>query len=191
MAVQQQTYTVEEFLEIAQQPEYENTRLELLEGELIVMPPSSPLNSEIAGLIVYFFNAYVLPRKLGRVTVTDGGYRIGPRTTLVPDVAFTLYARDLDFLGTVVEGAPDIAVEVISPCESAQDVRDKVWAYLRAGTRLVWAVYPKIKMVDVYHLAAENQLEVKQLTIDDTLDGGEVLPGFTLPVKDIFPQEPE
>lgn len=191
MAVQQRTYTVEEFLEIARQPEYEGQRLELLDGELIVMPPSSPLNSEIAGLIVYYFNAYVLSRRLGRVTVGDGGYRLGPKTTLVPDVAFTSYDRGLDFSGSVVEGAPDIAIEVISPSESAQDVRDKVWTYLQGGTRLVWAVYPKSKVVDVYRLASENQLAVEKLTTDDMLDGGEALPGFMLPVKDIFPQEPE
>jgi Uma2 family endonuclease len=191
MAVQQRSYTVEEFLAIAKSEEYESSRLELLDGELLVMPPSSPLNSQIAILIAYFLTAYVLANKLGRVTGADGGYRLAPKTTLVPDVAYTSYKRQLDFSGSVVNGAPDLAVEVISPSESAQDVQDKVWAFLQAGTRLVWVVYPKTKLVDVCHLASDNQLVASRLGIDGVLEGTDILPGFTLPVKDIFPEEAE
>jgi Uma2 family endonuclease len=189
MAVHQQTYTVEEFMELAQLPEYADKQLELIDGELIIMPPSRPINSEIAGLIIYFILAFVRPKKLGRVTVPDGGYRIGAKTTLVPDVAYTAYARGLDFSGSVVEGAPDLVAEVISPSESSQDVQDKVWAYLQAGTQIVWAVYPKKKLVDVYRLASQEELQSTRIGIDGVLDGGDVLPGFTLPVKDIFPEE--
>jgi Uma2 family endonuclease len=189
MAVQQQTYTVEEFLELAQSPEYADKQLELIDGELIIMPPSSPLNSKIAVLIAHFFLVFVLERKLGEVTGADGGYRIGSKTTLAPDAAFTSYARGLDFSGSVVNGAPDLAVEVISPSESSQDVQDKVWAYLQAGTQIVWAVYPKKKLVDVYRLASEEDLQSTRIGFDGVLDGGDVLPGFTLPVKDIFPEE--
>jgi Uma2 family endonuclease len=80
--------------------------------------------------------------------------------------------------------APDLAVEVVSPTDSAKDIGDKIVNYLAAGT-VAWYVYPDDQEVKVY----EAGEPVKTLTINDTLDGGKVLPGFTLAVKDIFPAD--
>jgi Uma2 family endonuclease len=189
MAVQQQTYTVEEFMDLAQAPEYENKQVELIDGELVIMPPSSSDNSEIALLIGSFIIQFVRANKLGHTTGADGGFRLGPKTVLIPDVGFISASRAVRGAGGVFDNAPDLAVEVISPSESARDVHDKVWAYLRGGTQIVWAVYPTPKVIDVYRYVAEDRVDLQRVGLDGVLDGGDVLPGFSLHVKDIFPEE--
>jgi Uma2 family endonuclease len=189
MAVQQQTYTVEEFWEVAQLPENVDKRLELREGAIYEMPSSSPLNAIITHNIARSLGNHVAEYDLGYVTSADGTYKVSPTDAFVPDVAFISKARVPRIPEKNFESAPDLAIEVISPSESARDVHDKVWAYLRGGSRLVWAVYPKQKVVDVYRLVAEDHLDLQTIGIDGVLEGGDVLRGFTLPVRDIFPEE--
>lgn len=184
MALREQTMTVEAFWEMARAPENEGRRLELADGEIVEMAASKPENTVIAGRIIYYLNAYVIPRNAGYVTVPDGGFRLSDRTVRQPDAAFVSKTR-LPRLPKEFRLAPDLAVEVVSPNE---DVLKKVNEYLRAGTALVWAVYAEDKQVYTFHLDAEGRLIGTPLGIDDMLDGGAVLPGFALPVSDIFPE---
>lgn len=188
MAVQVKTYTVEEFVQIAQLPEYKDKRLELIDGEITEMPSSSPLNAIIQHNLALSFGIYVKEHDLGYVTSADGTYKVSATDGFVPDVAFISKARVSSIPQKYFEGAPDLAVEVISPSETSREVMDKVWAYLRAGARLVWCVYPKEKIVDVFRLTPEGHLDVERLDIEGTLGGGDALPGFKLPVKEIFPE---
>ena len=189
MSVQEKLYTVDEFLEIVNAPENAHKRLELIDGVIVEMPSSSPLNTVIAGRIIYFLNAFVLPDNLGFVSVPDGGFALSPHHTRMPDAAFISRERMPELTGNVFPVAPDLAIEVISPSETARRVNDKIALYLQFGTRLVWAVYPKDQKVDVWRSAPDGGMIVHTLAIDDTLDGGDVLPGFTLPVRDVFPAE--
>lgn len=184
MVVQEKHYTVEEFWEISQQPEYEGRRLELDEGVIVEMPPSSPKNTMIAARIIYFLSAFVLPHNLGYVTAPDGGYRLSPGKVRQPDAAFISRGR-LPQVPDVLGLAPDLAVEVASPNE---DVLRKVNEYLRAGTRIVWVIYADEKTVYVFSLNDDGSLHGVAFDINGTLDGGDVLPGFTLSVRDIFPE---
>ena len=84
--------------------------------------------------------------------------------------------------------APDLAVEVISPSESSNDVLKKVRRYLQAGTKIVLTVYSQDKSVYVWKSAADGSVNAQPLDENDTFDGGDVLPGFTLKVSDIFPK---
>ena len=103
----------------------------------------------------------------------------------MPDVGFISRAsqpkRPRD---TWVPQAPDLAVEVVSPTDGAKQIADKVVNYVHAGT-LVWYFYPDEQEVKVY----EPGQPVKTLTINDTLDGGRILPSFNLALKDIFPND--
>jgi Uma2 family endonuclease len=105
---------------------------------------------------------------------------------LQPDAAFIAGARIGGRAGVYYLGAPDLAVEVISPSETSRGVLDKTRTYLTGGGRLVWTVYPEDKIIDVHRLADDGSLITKTLTEADTLDGGEVLPGFTVGVKEVF-----
>lgn len=187
MAVQDRLYTADDLWEIAHLPENDDKRFELINGVIYELPPSSPANTIVAGLFVHKFNLYLEQHDLGYVTGADGGFIIsGQENVFMPDAAFISYARVPEFPKKLFPAAPDIAVEVISPSETPRKIRNKVNAYLRGGTRLVWVVYPEDKAIDVYQLAPDGGTHIREFTIEDTLDGGDVLPGFTLPVREIF-----
>ncbi len=179
----EQLYTAEAFWELARLPENQGKRLELDEGELVEMAASKPINTIIAGRIIYYLNAFVIPQDLGYVTVPDGGYKLAPKTVRQPDAAFISKAR-APKIPHEFQTAPDLAVEIVSPHE---DVWKKANEYLRAGTQMVWAVYPDDQMVYVFRLNSDGSLRGQPFDIHAALDGGEVLPGFTLAVKEIFP----
>lgn len=164
----------------------DGSRHELIRGELIQMPPASYRHSLLAAWIVTLLNMHVRPRQLGSVTTADGGYILSrdPDVVVAPDAAFVRADRlpPEGEVPTYLELAPDLVVEVVSPSDSASNLMDKVLLYLNAGVRLVWIVHPEPQIVTVHfpdHTA-------KTLTTADTLDGGDVLPGFSVPVADIF-----
>ncbi|MBZ0299382.1 MAG: Uma2 family endonuclease [Anaerolineae bacterium] len=185
MAVQEQLYTLEEYRKIALLPENEDKRLEWESGVIVDMGSSSRLNAVIAARIIYFLNLHVIPNDLGYVTGPDAGFLLNPVGRVrLPDAAFISKARGVDLMGVEFDVAPDLAVEVVSPDE---DVFRKVKEYIRSGTRMVLAVYGQEKVVDVFTPTLEGEYRVQELTLEDTFDGGEVLPGFKLRLTDIFP----
>ncbi len=174
---------VEEFEHIAALPENAHKRLEFIGGEIVEVVSNSDA-SEIAVRIATRINLYVEARVSGRVTGADGGYRVSGED-YIPDVGFISKARQPQRPHTTWNPlAPDLAVEVVSPTDRIQDIADKVANYLLAGT-LLWYVYPAQRQVKVYMPGQP----VKTLGLNDVLDGGQVLPGFKLELKDIFPAE--
>ena len=184
MVIRDKLYTAEEFWEIARLPENEGRRLELDEGVIVEMAASSPTNTVIAARMIYHLSAFVIPRDLGYVTAPDGGFKLAPRTTRQPDAAFISNKR-ISALPHEFEIAPDLAVEVVSPNE---DIFKKAGEYLRAGTKFVWGIYADEKTVYVFRLSEDGKVIADPKRINDTLDGEDVLPGFQLAVKDIFPE---
>lgn len=190
MDVQEKLYTVAEYWEVTRQPENEGKRLELVEGVIIEMPPSSRLNTIIAMRIGHFLSSHVIEHDLGYVTGADGGFELGPRDVRIPDAAFIAKERVPELAGTTFPAAPDLAVEVVSPSETPRSVLDKARAYLAAGTRLVWVVYPEERVVDVHRLSEDGSMNIQTIDAAGTLDGEDMLPGLTLRVRDVFPEAP-
>jgi Uma2 family endonuclease len=161
-------------------------RYELVRGELVRLPMSSHQSSRIAIRIASRLEQFVGPRALGNVAGADGAFILmrDPYTVRIPDVSFVRAERlpPADAWEKFLELAPDLAVEVVSPSDSANDVQEKVREYLDAGVRLIWVVHPMQRTVTVY--AADRTARL--LYEDDTLDGGEVVPGFSIPVADVF-----
>jgi Uma2 family endonuclease len=154
-----------------------------IDGEIIEVP-SNAYSSWVASLIISALVVFVRARNLGYVTGEGGGYKVaGAR--LAPDAAFVSKSRQvkLDRQG-YNSVAPDLAVEVMSPTDKDEDLQKKLKKYAQAGT-VAWVFYPETRQVKV-HVPGQ---EVKTLGIDDMLDGGDVLPGFSLPIRDIFPEE--
>jgi Uma2 family endonuclease len=175
--------SVEEFERIAALPENAHKRLEFIGGEIVEVVSNSDA-SEIAANFLAEIQVFVKAHNLGRVTGADGGYRVSGED-YIPDVGFISKSRQPQRPHVTWNPlAPDLAVEVVSPTDRPQHIADKVANYLLAGT-LLWYVYPDEQQLKVY---APGQ-PVKTLGINDVLDGGQVLPGFTLTVKDIFPTE--
>jgi Uma2 family endonuclease len=143
--------------------------------------------SMLAIAIASALRAFVIPRKLGVVTGSDGMVRLFPQLRLIrmPDVAFVSNAR-LPAPGSprrpVPQLAPDLAVEVLSEGNTAAEMERKRSEYFGAGVRLVWIVDPVTRTIDVYTGIAEL-VTVRE---GQTLDGGTVLPGFGLVVTELF-----
>ncbi len=188
MVLKERLYTAAEFWEIAHLPENADRWLELIDGVIVEMASSSQVNTVIAGRIIYFLNAFVIPRDLGYVSGADGGYTINERNAYQPDVGFISKARHASLEGVEFPIAPDMAFEVISPSESSNEVDRKIRRYLEAGTKLVVTVYPEDRAVYRWSRAANGQITAQLLGIDDVLEAGEALPGFTLKIREIFPQ---
>lgn len=181
MDVQHKLITLEEFETFLQLPENTSRIFELIDGEIVEKMPSNPLSSNIATRIIIPIGNYLATNDIGYLTTEAGGYKIFG-DTYVPDVAFISKSRlpELPYIG-FAPIPPDLAVEVVSPTDDKDELLSKVANYLAAGV-LVWVLYPLEKEVKVF---APGQ-PVQTVDIKGVLDGGEVLPGFKLAVKDIF-----
>jgi Uma2 family endonuclease len=179
MAVRPKLYRSDEFLALENLPDNAGRILELIDGEIVEKLPSfSP--SRIAMLIGHFLLNFA--HNLGYVTGADGGYVMSERDVFNPDVGYISKERLPVLPEREVPVPPDLAVEVKSPTDTKRALRLKVERYLAAGTRLVWLVFPEERVVEVYRPSED----VHSVGIDGVLDGGDVLPGFTLKVRDIF-----
>ena len=174
-------HTVEDLMALADADRYE-----LIEGELVEVSPSGGKSSVIAVLISSMIFGFVRERGLGYVTGEAGGYILGsdPDTVVAPDVGFVQKARypnglpDRGFLDV----PPDLAVEVLSPTDEPGDIRRKQRLYEQAMFPCVWWVDPQKQTVTV----RRPRVAPVTLVRGDDLDGGDILPGFRLPVSDIF-----
>ena len=178
MTTQERQYTVEDLLGMPD----DGRQFELINGELIEMPPSSKTNTVLAAWIIHLLISYVVPKELGYVSSPDGGYQISAHNAYQPDAAFISKARAGGLDGQIFPVAPDLAVEIISPSETVGSVNDKIAGYFSAGSQQVWVVYPKTRVVHVY--TAVNKVTI--LGVEDALSGGDVLPGFTLNIGKLF-----
>lgn len=182
MAVQKIGMPPSEFEQFVMLPENADRSFELIGGEIVEVV-SNGVSSEIGAFICGLMVVFARQHKLGYVTGADGGYRIGTQR-YIPDCAFMSKARQAAPTTEAYNSiAPDLAVEVLSPSNTPDEMAIKVDNYLRAGV-MVWVVNPDAERVTVHRPDAPPQT----YGMDDTLDGGSVLPGFTLPVRDIFPE---
>ena len=163
----------------------DGSRYELCRGELVPMTPVGLQHSAIVMRLGSLLTSYVGKKRLG-IVGTEGGFKLRskPETTRAPDLHFVSQAR-LAKEGITEKFAdypPDLAVEVLSPSDTASDVQQRVEEYLSARVPLVWVVDPKLQRVTVYR----SLRDVKVLTPSQQLDGGQVIPGFRVKVANIF-----
>jgi Uma2 family endonuclease len=160
---------------------------EIVNGERREIAHMSTLAGTAASLLVYYLNAFAVPKKLG-LAVSEVLFRLQPgQSSRRPDVAFVSYDRwpltvpplsdppEFDF-------APNLAVEVVSPTNAAEEIEDKIKEYFDAGVELVWVIYPRHRRIYVY----ESVTKTRVLVQTDELEGGKVLPGFKLSVAALF-----
>lgn len=163
-----------------------NWRHELIRGELVQLPPANLRHSRLSMRLAVRLWDFVEDGDLGVVTGAETGFTVtrNPDTVLSPDGAFVQSARlpDGKASESYYEGAPDLLVETISAPDTYGYVNEKIVFYLAAGAQLMWIVDPFCQVVTAYR----SDRTARLLTIDDELDGGDVLPGFRLPVADIF-----
>lgn len=160
-------------------------RGELIRGEMRPVSPTNPEHFLLTGRLIGPLHTFVGERDLG-VVGAEGGFtlEVGPDTVLAPDVAFVRReafppkGQRVGFPRIV----PDLVVEILSPSNSATEVNEKVRIYLAAGVRLVWIVDPVAEVVTVY----EPDGAARLLRPGEVLDGGGVLPGFSVALDALF-----
>ena len=188
MVMERQVISADGFLKILGGVEYRDRVVELVDGVIVEMPLPNGEHGEILAILTVNIGHYVLQHGLGRVATGDSGFVLVRN----PDGRDTVRGVDLAFFSksnapaplpnTLLEFAPDLAIEVISPSNDAADIRLKIRQLLNAGTAMVWTVYPDLRLVDVHRRGGATTLNEA-----DLLSGGDVLPGFEIPVRDIFP----
>ena len=185
---EKQYISAEEFLELVNQPQYQDRRLELVEGEIVETSLPTAGHGELTGLLSMKIASYVYENNLGRVTIGGTGFILarnsaGRDTVRGLDIAFISKAKAPNPLPRGwIEIPPDLAVEVISPGNQTGDTHKKIRELLKMGTPLIWIVYAETRTVVVHTSASAVTYEES-----DTLSGGDVLPGFEVRVGDIFP----
>jgi len=155
---------------------------ELVRGELTTMVPAGANHGRVSSRIHRRLGDYVESHGLGETFSSDTGFILfrNPDTVRQPDASFVRQERDLDERG-FFPGAPDLAVEVISPSDRYSDVDAKVGDYLRAGTRMVIVIDPITRFAVISTPTATTRLG-----IDDVIDGVGVVPGWKLPLRELF-----
>lgn len=174
--------TAEEF---EQMPDpADGSRLELVRGEVVVMPPPKGKHGIVCSEVAWVLKNFVKPNKLGWVTTNDTGVVLEkePDTVRGPDVAFWSITRQPEQPEGYFLIPPDLAVEVQSPNDRRKDLRAKIKDYLFYSVPLVWLIDPETRTVTVY----QGSMRGTELDEGDTLDGGGVLPGFACKVADLF-----
>lgn len=161
-------------------------RSELIEGELVSMPPTFEDHSEYTINLTLLLGYHVRRRRLGKIYAAETGFLIArnPDTVRAPDIAFTRQER-LPSDGPAprwVPVIPDLVVEVASSSDRPVEIRRKAEMWVEAGVRMVWVVLPTQRVIEVYR---PNQ-PVVTLGEADTLDGADVVPGFAAPVAPVF-----
>ncbi len=178
----------EEFDEWVMRPENVDRLFELIDGFVVEKNVSEDGqmvshfdSAELAQVIGTFLRLFLMTNPIGRLGGADGGFLVGAMR-YIPDVGFIRHDRfPEDYTGGYVSVAPDLAVEVISATDHEKNTLIKLGNYLAAKT-VVWVVYPQAQEIQVYTPGVAPKI----LTMNDTLTGGEVLPGFSLSVRDIF-----
>ncbi len=182
MITETQITTAEELLRMP----HNGFRYELVRGILKKMSPAGSKHGKVAMNMAAPLDHYVRKNALGIVYAAETGFRIGsnPDTVRAPDVAFVARERaeEVGDIEGFLPFAPDLAIEVVSPSESYNEVEEKVFEWLDAGCRMVVVVNSRKKRLSVYR----SRADIKILTEEDSLSGEDVVPGWILPLKGIF-----
>ena len=165
-------------------------RYEIVNGDLIDMGNSGAKHGYIAIILSAALFNCVSTQKLGALMDSSTAFKMKSGNKRSPDISFVAKERlqGLDDLSDgFLDGAPDLAVEILSPGHTIEEIHDKLVEYFENGARLVWVINPEQHYVLVYRSAQEPDRLLKSA---DSLDGEEIVPGFTLPIADLFQKLP-
>ena len=161
-------------------------RFELIRGELKVMSLAKPLHGIVCARVAAALTNFVEANDLGMAFGAETGFVVerDPDSVLGADGAFVSHERlaTVDNFEKYLPFAPDLAVEVLSPGNTVREINGKVALYFAAGSRAVWVFNPKKRTVAVY----SSPSDVRVLNEQETLEGGDLLPGFTLDLAKLF-----
>lgn len=175
--------TYDQFEAFLTQPEHAGRHFELINGEIMEKNMATEEHGMTAVEMIYALRRFLETHPIGRL-MTEVLHRhpADPNNARQPDISFTLNTSEPVVTKGAVPRMPDLAVEIKSPTDTYKDMREKAYYYLAHGSKRVWLVYPEKRQIEVI-VNDDFQL----LSESDTLDGGDLLPGFALLVSTIFP----
>ena len=188
METKQRLYDVDDLWELYCDRSNDHLRFELVDGEIIQMSGPGGVHGRIAIRLGRYLDIFADEHELGIVTAETGYHPAQDRyNLLLPDVAFISFDRSPDpFPEKLVPAMPDIAIEIRSPSNTLEELREKAQRYLRLGTSIVWTVLPVEQRVEVCRMNESGEIKREVFGPDDTMSGENVLPGFSLEVRRIF-----
>lgn len=175
--------TYDDLVALQERPEYEFQRLEIIDGELFVSASPIPLHQWVMTNAVYGLEAVVRPRKLGRVFFAPLAVRLAADTVVEPDIFYISWQR-LDIIGSkVIEGRPDLVMEILSPSSRRRDLVLKKELYERYGVPEYWVLDAQARAVTIFSLVDGRY---RQVPILDEIARSIVLPDFAISFTDLF-----
>ena len=174
--------TVEDYMRLPESVETSDVRYELVEGELVTVSPTAPIHNLVRGKLERLLGAFLEGKGLG-VVLAEQAFHLFGNTVRIPDISFVGSSRPFD-LHRTPEGAPDLAVEVVSPTNTPREIDRRISDYFAAGCKRVWIVYPEEREVYIHGLAG-----VTRRRGHDLLEDSELLPGFLVKISSLFEYE--
>lgn len=178
--------TADELLTMSHRDGRSDIRLELVRGKLKKSPLAGAIHGIISARLLKALATFVKANDFGVIFGTGTGFVVErhPDTVFGVDVAVVSHQRlnDVENLDNFIPFAPDLAIEILSPSNTVNEMDEKIALYFAAGSRAVWVFNPKRRTVAL----SSSPFDVRILGEQETLDGGEVLPGFTLDLKKLF-----
>ncbi|MBD2021823.1 Uma2 family endonuclease [Leptolyngbya sp. FACHB-36] len=167
------------------QEQFPDQRMELVDGEIIVMSPSGYESDEVATEFAAQLRNWVRPRQLGRVTGSSAGFTLPNSDTRAPDVSFVQAERLRRSPRSFAELAPDLMVEVKSPTDSLTKLRNKIQSFLQLGSKVGVLINPETRIVEVYRANQDTVI----LQDGDRLSLPDLLPGWEVAIADLWAPE--
>ena len=180
---QTKTYTLEEFEDFIRKPENRDQYFELIHGAIVEKAMPTDEHSLIVNWLLFSLTGYSVIHGL-RPPGPERRFKFPNdiQNARQPDVSQILDPNVPLVIQGPMEIIPDLIAEVMSPDDSIDEMREKAKFYIASGVRLVWLVFPRQKIVEVYRPEQPSEM----LTAADMLEGYDVLPGFSLPIADLF-----
>jgi Uma2 family endonuclease len=180
-STEKRVWTDQEFMALSR----DGHRYELVNGELVEMGNSGMEHGGIGSFLGGLLSIYVRQHKLGIVCDSSTAFSLKNGNKRSPDVSFVAKARLTGLKRPprgFFQGSPDLAVEILSPINTIEEIHNKIVEYFDNGTLLVWVIHPDEKYVLVYHAPEPDRL----LRPQDQLEGEAIVPGFLLAVSELF-----
>jgi Uma2 family endonuclease len=160
---------------------------EVVDGELVMSPKNNSFHGKISAQLLIALGTFVMARKLGAVWDSSTGFWMHNRNCRAPDLSFITKERlrALGFKSTdrsFIPGAPDLAVEILSPSNTRAEIDERLRDFFASGTQIAWIINPDTECVEVCHAPDKRKL----LGSGADLDGEHLLPGFRYPIADLF-----